>query len=437
MRIVQIIPGSGGSFYCGNCMRDSKYIDAIRQQGNEVLIVPMYLPLFPREENKDEVPVFYGAISLYLKQVYPLFRRMPAWFERFLDSPMMLKLAAGLANSTRSSGLESMTISMLQGEDGQQKAELEKLTHWLETHYKADIIHISNALLIGLAHSLKSRLQIPVVCTLQDEDVWVDAMNESFREPTWQLMAEKAKDIDCFFSVSHYFTRFMQTKLHLPDNQIRTLHLGVDPADYRYTSPLEKGRNIGFLSRLCKENGLDILVDAFILLKKKPELSDCTLILTGGHTADDNAFLAEQRHKLRQAGLDEYVLILDRFEQEERMGFFNQVSVLSVPVRNGEAFGIYLTEAMAAGVPVIQPELGAFPEIIAASGGGMIYGENTPQALAACLINVLTNEAELERLSLQARDSVQATFNIHHLAARLNELYRETIETYTRHEHSR
>lgn len=414
-------------------MRDSKYINAIRQQGNEVLVVPMYLPLFPKEENKEEVPVFYGAISLYLKQVYPVFRRMPAWFERFLDSPMMLKLAAGLANSTRSSGLESMTLSMLLGEDGQQKAELDKLVAWLEIHYKADIIHISNALLIGLAHSLKARLNVPVVCTLQDEDVWVDAMNEQFREQTWRLMSEKAADIDCFFSVSQYFTDFMKQKLQLPDAKIKTLHLGVDPADYTYTPPAAKGRTIGFLSRLCRENGLDILVDAFILLKKQPDLSDCTLILTGGHTADDNAFIAEQRRKLRLAGVDEHVLLLDRFEQEHRLTFFNLVSVLSVPVRNGEAFGIYLTEALAAGVPVVQPNLGAFPEIIAASGGGVVYGDNTPEALAEALMGLLTNDAELERLSLQARASVQETFNIHHLAGRLNELYRETIETYQSH----
>ena len=85
MRIVQIIPGSGGSFYCGNCMRDSKYIEAIRSQGNDVIIVPMYLPLFPEEENEDAVPVFYGAISLYLKEKFAIFRHLPEWFDKLLN----------------------------------------------------------------------------------------------------------------------------------------------------------------------------------------------------------------------------------------------------------------------------------------------------------------------------------------------------------------
>ena len=136
MKIVQIIPGSGGSFYCGNCMRDSKYIAALRTQGLDIVVIPMYLPLFPQEENKEAVPVFYGAVSLYLKTVFPFLRKAPAWVDRMLNAPSMLKLAAKMANSTRSTGLEGMTLSMLKGEMGQQKQELDTLIQWLENHYQ-------------------------------------------------------------------------------------------------------------------------------------------------------------------------------------------------------------------------------------------------------------------------------------------------------------
>lgn len=428
MKVVQIIPGSGGSFYCGNCLRDSKYIESIRAQGLEVIIVPMYLPLLPREKNEKEIPVFYGAISIYLKQLFPAFRHAPAWVERLLNSKPMLKFAAGMANSTRSKGLENMTISMLLGEHGQQKEELEKMVDWLENHYKADIIHISNALLLGLAHTLKERLKIPVVCSLQDEDVWVDGMDEAFKEKTWDLLREKAKDVDLFISVSHYFTSFMKEKLNLPDSKITTLHLGVDPADYTYRNAAEKGRNIGFLSRLCEENGLDILVDAFILLKQMPGNEQSKLMLTGGSTGDDTHFIADQKRKIHQAGLSDHVHFIHDFSAEKRNAFLDQVTLMSVPVKHGEAFGIYLTEAMAAGIPIVQPELGAFPEIVLSSGGGVIYEHNTPIALARTLNALLADKKMLQILSAQARQSIEKTFNIHALSKEMASIYELAVK---------
>jgi len=427
MKVVQIIPGSGGSFYCGNCLRDSKYIESIRAQGLEVIIVPMYLPLLPREKNNEEIPVFYGAISIYLKQLFPAFRHAPAWVETILNSKLMLKLAAGLANSTRSKGLEDMTISMLLGEHGQQKEELEKMVDWLENHYKADLIHISNALLLGLAHTLKERLKIPVVCSLQDEDVWVDGMDEAFKEKTWNLLREKAKDVDQFISVSHYFTSFMKEKLGLQEDKITTLHLGVDPADYTYRNAAEKGKNIGFLSRLCEENGLDILVDAFILLKKMPGNEECKLLLTGGSTGDDTHFIADQKRKIHQAELTDQVLFIHDFSAEKRNAFLEQVTLMSVPVKHGEAFGIYLTEAMAAGIPIVQPALGAFPEIVSGSGGGVIYPENTPQTLAETLNELLADKEKLRTLSANARQSIEKTFNIHALSKEMASIYQQAI----------
>lgn len=429
MKVVQIIPGSGGSFYCGNCLRDSKYIESIRAQGLEVIIVPMYLPLFPQEKNDAPIPVFYGAISIYLKQLFPIFRKAPAWVEKVLNSKPMLKFAASMANSTRSNGLEGMTISMLLGEHGDQKEELEKMVDWLENHYKADVVHISNALLLGLTHQLKERLKIPVVCSLQDEDTWVDGMDDVFKEETWNLLKEKAKEVDMFISVSHYYTTFMKAKLDLPDEKITTLHLGVDPADYTFINAAEKGKNIGFLSRLCHENGLDILVDAFLLLKTMPGNEDNILILTGGHTGDDNAFIAEQKRKIQHAGLADHVQFIHDFGAEKRNAFFEQVTLLSVPVRNGEAFGIYLTEAMAAGIPIVQPALGAFPEIVEGSGGGIIYSENNPQELALALNKLLNDKEKLSSLSAHARQSIEKTFNIHALSKEMASIYEHVIAT--------
>ncbi|MCA1746605.1 MAG: glycosyl transferase, partial [Bacteroidales bacterium] len=190
MKILHIIPGSGGSFYCGNCLRDSKFVEALRASEHEVIKLPMYLPLFADEHDLSrEIPVFYGAVSIYLKQQYPFFRKAPAWFDRLLNSGPMLKLAAKFAGSTRAKGLEEMTISMLLGEQGEQREELDRMIEWLSEHCKPDVIHLSNALLVGLARRLSESMKAPVICSLQDEDQWVDVMKPSSQEKVWNLMA--------------------------------------------------------------------------------------------------------------------------------------------------------------------------------------------------------------------------------------------------------
>lgn len=423
MNIVHIIPGSGGSFYCGNCLRDSKYYTSIKQLGHNIIKVPLYLPLFARDHEQEPVPVFYGAVSIYLKQLYPVFRHAPKWVDNLLNSTPVLRQAAKRAGSTRARGLEEMTISMLMGEQGNQSDELDEMIDWLENHYKPDVIHISNALLLGLAHELKSRLRVPVICSLQDEDVWVDVMSESNRQKVWDLMSEKGQDVDAFISVSHFFTAFSMEKMDIPEEKVHTLHLGVDPDDYQFINSLEKDRSIGYLSRLCEENGLDILIDAFLILKKDPANNDVTLYLTGGSTGDDTEYIKAQKKKIKNAGQEEHVVFLENFETQNRHIFFERVSILSVPVRKGEAFGIYLTEAMASGIPIVQPALGAFPEIVEASGGGIIYGENTPAKLAESLHALLTDKKLLGEKSMNARGGVEEKFNIKKKAASLIEIY--------------
>ncbi len=137
MRIVHIIPGSGGTFYCQNCMRDNELIRSLRQLNNDVLMVPLYLPLSVETNGViGDTPVFYGAINIYLKEIIPLYRHAPMWIERILDSESMLKMAAKKAGSTRASGLEEMTLSMLEGEKGRQATELERLIRFLEKEVK-------------------------------------------------------------------------------------------------------------------------------------------------------------------------------------------------------------------------------------------------------------------------------------------------------------
>jgi len=430
MNIMHIIPGSGGSFYCGNCLRDSKYVEALRKSDHKVVKLPMYLPLFADEHDLSrEIPVFYGAISIYMKQLFPIFRKAPRWVDRALNSKPMLKLASKFAGSTNAKGLEEMTVSMLLGEEGQQKEELQVMVDWIVENCDPDVIHLSNALLLGLAQQLGERLKVPVICSLQDEDVWVDVMKTSAAGSVWKLMSTKAAHVSKFISVSDFYAGVMKEKMALPEAKVASVHIGVDPADYTFKPVGEKKRTIGYVSRMCHCNGMDILVDAFILLKQKAGFEDVNLLLTGGSTGDDKKFLSDIKSRIKEHGLQKEMDFHDDFEEQGLREYLEKVSVVSVPVRNGEAFGIYLLECMASGIPVVQPRLGAFPEIIKLTDGGVLYEENTPEALAQSLEKLLSDPKEMDRLSRSGAEGVDKHFHIDVQAARMIDVYEEAIES--------
>jgi len=426
MKIVNIVPGFGGTFYCGNCLRDSGFAGAVRKSGHEAIILPVYLPL-TIQGDVHETPVFYGAVNIYLKQAFPVLRHMPGWMEQLLNSPPLLKLAASKAGSTRAHGLEELTESMLLGKEGRQGKELDELVHFLKHQVKPDVVHFSNALLLGMAKQVREEAGVPVVCSLQDEDVWVDAMNEPYPAKIWNLLAEKAGDVDAFVAVSRYFAGVMKPKMRLPGEKLHVVHIGIDPALYEFHPFPPDPPALGFLSRIYEENGFGILVDAFILLKSRPGFETLRLHASGGMTGDDKTFFNRQMKKLNDAGLAKDFSLFEDFRPESLGRFFKSLSLLSVPVLKGEAFGLYQLEALASGIPLVQPSLGAFPEILEETGGGLIYEPNTPEALAAGLESILRDSARLTQMSANGRKAVEEKFDFGMLALKMVDVYNRIL----------
>ena len=428
MKIINIVPGFGGVFYCGNCLRDGVFVNTLKAMGHESVMLPIYLPLTTQDSGcNTELPVFYGAVNIYLKQNYSLFRNMPGWMERFFDSKPILKYAARKAGSTRATGLEEMTLSMLRGSEGFQNEELQQLIDYLKHHEKPDVVHLSNALLLGFAEKIKKDLNIPVVCSLQDEDVWVDAMVPIYREQVWKLMREKAEFVDAFIAVSDYFAGVMKKNISIPETKMHVVYIGVNPDMYQVFEPSVHPPYIGYLSRMCEENGFEIIIDAFIELKKKPGFKNTRLRLTGGMTGDDKRFFNKQVRKLKKEGFRNDVEIMDDFRTEALPVFMKGLSVLSVPVMKGEAFGLYQIESLASGIPVVQPSLGAFPEISGASRGGVIYQPNTSSALAAALADVISKPEQLLQMSINGRNEVVNKFDSKKLAEQMIGIYEKIL----------
>ncbi len=426
MNIIQLTPGAG-AMYCGNCFRDNNLVAALRQLGHHVTLIPLYLPLtLDQEDQSAGVPVFFSGINVYLEQKSQLFRHAPAWLRHLLSARPLLRWAAGKAAKTQAAELGELTLSMLRGESGNQARELDDLVNWLRnTQPPADVICLSNALLLGQARRLKSDLRAPAVCTLQGEDSFLDALPSTHRAACWQTLAERAAEVDAFISPSKYFANVMSERLGLPSARVHVVPNGIDLAGYTAPVPVP-GRSkdvsphpppvLGYFARMCREKGLDTLVEAFILLRQRDGMNELKLRIGGSCGPADEPFVKSLRLRLQQEALLHEVEFYPNLDREAKLAFLRGLSVFSVPARYSEAFGLYVIEALAAGVPVVQPNVAAFPEMIEATGGGVLCRPDDPNALADAIEGLVRDPEKSDALGKAGARAVFEQFNSQSMA---------------------
>jgi len=427
MKSIHVLPGSGDNFYCENCVRDNATVRALVRAKEDVVAVPMYLPqIVDKVDLVTNTPVFYGGINSYLQQVSGFFRWTPRWIDRLFDSRWMLKMAAKRAGSVRARGLGELTLSVMQGADGKQKKELDRLLHWLDGVDRPDLVHLSTPLLMGIGLAIHKRFGIPVVCTVHDEDVWIDAMEEPWRTRCWETMAEGGRDVAAFITLSSWYGEVMRDRLKIDAPKMHVIPVGVDAGDPPSGGPPNPPA-IGYLARMAESMGLSTLVDAWLQLKKSETFKNLRLHLLGGKTADDGPFLERLRKRLADEGVAGDVKFFDDFSPKARREFLSTVSVLSVPTPGGVAFGTYILEAGAAGVPVVQPRIGSYPEMVDGTGGGVLYEPHTADALAKALGGLLGDEALRAELGRRGRESVVRSYSLATMAQKLMDLYRTVV----------
>jgi len=431
--------------YCGNCFRDNALVAELRRQGHDVTMVPLYLPLTLDEPDESAgTPVFFGGISVYLDQKLPWFQRVPHFVRRLLASEGLLRWASGRTAKTRATDVGDLMLSMLRGEAGRQARELEELLAWLKPQPRPDVMCLSNALLVGLTRRLKSDLQTRVVCTLQGEDAFLDALPESHRAAAWQLLAERAADVDLFIAPSRYFGDLMTRRLGLRPERVKVIHNGLNLDGYSEGGRVTGAENalvrdgaspatrhaapvLGFFGRMCREKGLDTLVEAFIHLKNRDQVPRLKLHIGGGCGPGDEPFVKGLRQRLAAAGFIGETMFAANLNRAEKIAFLESLSVFSVPASYGEAFGLYVLEAMAAGVPVVQPRAAAFPELVEATGGGVLCEPGDAKSLADAIEALLLEPDKARALGEAGRRAVRERYSIEAMADEVVKAYARLV----------
>ena len=431
MNLAFLTPGTG-NYYCGVCMRDNSLARALMNAGHEVTMLPTYLPHFLDEEPASpDQPIFFGGINVYLQHKFAIFRHTPGWLDRAFDSKWLLRKAADRSHMTSGKDLGEITLSTFRGEDGPLAKEVRKVIDWFRKNGAPDVLLLSTILLAGIGRSLKRELGVPTYGFLQGEDSFLDSLPAPYRGQAWELLSQDADKLDGCIAPSHYFGEEMKNRLSLPADKLSHLPNGISLEGYAPAETPPQPPALGFLARQCPLKGLDLLVDAYLEIMKRGNHPDLELRVAGGMTGGDNAYVHEQKKKLKAAGLLEKTSFYPNLDRDEKLAFLRDLTLLCVPSRYPEAFGLYVLEALAAGIPVVLPSVGAFPEIIQATQGGRLYDPKKPEHLPDALEASLANPVELKQTGLRGHQAVSKQYSNQALANRLVETLRPTTKVFS------
>ena len=424
MRILSLT-GGAGPMYCGSCLRDNALAAELLRRGHDVVLTPVYTPTKTDEANVSGRHVFFGGISVYLEQHSALFRHTPPFLDRLWDSSWALKLATRRQISVDPKALGEMTVSMLKGERGFQAKEIRKLLDWLKTEEPFDVINLPYSLLLGLAEPMKRELQVPICCTLQGDDLFLDQLGEPHRTESMQMIRACSAHVDAFLPVSRYYRDFMPDYLGIPAGKMRLATLGVNADDFEMRlRPPDGPFTIGYLARIAPEKGLHALADAYCRLRLRPGTENTRLVAAGYLAPEHHSYLDGARSILKKAGLEREFEYRGEVDRAGKIAFLHELHVLSVPAPYHEPKAMFLMEAMACGVPVVQPRVGAFPEIVEKTGGGLIVDPD-PDGLADGILAIRRDPALAHALGVTGAAGVREHYTVGRMAEQVEAVYRE------------
>lgn len=429
LRIAYVAAGAAG-MYCGSCIHDNTLAAALIERGHEVALLPTYTPIRTDEVDVSRPRVFYGAVNVYLEQKVPGWARAPRALRRLLDRRPLLRWISRFSTSTDAKDLGALTLSVLQGESGRQARELEELVDWL-ARWRPQVVQLTNAMFLGLARSLRERLGVPIVCGLPGEDLFLDQLAEPWHERVMAELRSRAGDVDAFLAPNLYYAERMAPYLGVARELIHVVPLGVRiPSRSRGARPRSEGPvAVGYLARICPEKGLHVLAEAFRELAGGvgPEAVHLRI---GGYLGDDQRpFLESLVRRFAAWGLAERVTVDGELDAQAKERFLDEIDVLSVPTTYRESKGLYVLEALARGVPVVQPRHGAFPELVEGSGGGLLVEPESPESLAAGLARLVRDPGLRRRLGAAGAAAVRDRWSAASMARATEAVYRGILAT--------
>lgn len=415
LTIAYITAGAAGTI-CGNCIKDNALAAALKARGQDVVLLPAYTPLLTDEVDVSDSRIVFGGINLYLQGKFALFRSTGI-LDRFLDHPKLLRWASKIAVDTDPANLGPMTRDMFLGAIGPYRREMAKLLELLR-EIRPAVVHLTNSMLASMAEPVKRHLGAPVICSLQGEAEFLQGLPEPFRSECYELLGQHAEHIDRFVAPCRDQAESMARILGRSADRIDTILPGIAVEDFRKRNRSEDGRFVvGFLARVSPEKGLDILADAVERLRSSHPDQRVELRVAGWRAESMAGYLDALRERCDFEDLG-YLSRSDKIE------FLASLDAFSVPTTYRASKGLYVLEALASGVPVVQPGIGAFPELLEATDGGYLCNPGDSRDLASKLELLMSDRGASAQRGAGARRRVHADFHAARMATDTLNLYK-------------
>jgi glycosyltransferase involved in cell wall biosynthesis len=373
MKLTYLTAGAAGMF-CGSCMNDNAVARALIRDGHDCLLVPVYTPIRTDDDDVSVPRVFLGGINVYLQQKLGWMSRVPKVVDAILNQPWLIRWLTRDAGKTSPKLLGALTISMLQGFEGKQRKEFERLIAWLETDIRPDVIMLTNLLIGGAIPILKKRLGTPVFVTLQGDDIFLDSLTPQDRLRCEKLMQALVAEVDGFIVHSEAYGQSMALRLQIPHDKLHAVPLAIATQEFQAGDPgtrepasAAQPTTVGYLARMAPEKGLHQIVQAFdALLNGSASHPLLRLRLAGWMGPQHQEFWEQQRGILESLSQShasfrwDYAGSVDR---EGKLDFLRSLDLFCVPTVYAEPKGRFLLEAVSMGLPYVMPNHGAFPEL--------------------------------------------------------------------------
>ena len=343
----------------------------------------------------------------------------------------MLNAAARYGTEKPVSELGGLTLDLLRGDDGAMVKEVRRLSTFLKNEIKPDVVTLPNLMFMGAARIFREELKIPVVAELTGEDIFLDALSEPYRSQARDVIRERIGAVSRFVATSEYYAGQMSEYLGIARQQIAVVYPGlakefltaIEATRVRQTN--ERPPTVGYLARICPEKGIERLVDAMIELRTMPGMSNVQLRCAGYLGKRDTAFFEKLKTRVEQSALRGGMTYVGEVDQAGKIELLRSVDVFSVPSVYPESKGIYVLEALAAGLPAVQPAHGSFPELLEKTGGGTLTPPGDAKALARALAEMLGDQQRRTTHGESGRRAVHEHFTDAKMAEQMLTIYKE------------